>query len=81
MFLVTACCARNYIDCDSAPIELAIGLEVHAQLNSDYKLFSGRVGELAILDVGLPGSLPVVNFDNTLGVVALASLLSSKVSS
>ncbi len=81
MSLVIACCARNYLDCDSAPVELAIGLEVHAQLSSSYKLFSGHVGAVAALDVGLPGSLPVINLGDALGLNVLASLLNSKVSS
>ncbi|MCR9254771.1 MAG: Asp-tRNA(Asn)/Glu-tRNA(Gln) amidotransferase subunit GatB [Alphaproteobacteria bacterium] len=49
--------------------ELVIGLEVHAQVISDSKLFSGasaRFGadpnaQVAFLDAGMPGMLPVVN--------------------
>ncbi|XXM93259.1 MAG: hypothetical protein AAI946_00575 [Candidatus Hodgkinia cicadicola] len=71
---------RNYVVYANAPIELTIGLEVHAQLSSEYKLFSGRLDTLTTLDVGLPGSLPILNLSGTLAIEALASLLSSKVS-
>ena len=49
--------------------QMVIGLEVHIQLNTTTKLFSGspnQFGEkpntnLSLLDVALPGTLPVVN--------------------
>ena len=49
--------------------EISIGLEIHAQIASKYKLFSGastKFGEqpntqVSLLDLGLPGSLPVIN--------------------
>ncbi|AIC63804.1 aspartyl/glutamyl-tRNA(Asn/Gln) amidotransferase subunit B [Candidatus Hodgkinia cicadicola] len=80
MLLIRACSARDYLACGNTPVELSIGLEVHVQFSSSYKLFSGRLGVLAALDVGLPGSLPVVNFGDVLGVNVLASLLNSRVS-
>jgi len=56
--------------------ELVIGLEVHAQVSSDAKLFSGASTEfgaepnsnVAFVDAGMPGMLPVINE----GCVALA---------
>ncbi|AUI38881.1 Aspartyl/glutamyl-tRNA(Asn/Gln) amidotransferase subunit B [Candidatus Hodgkinia cicadicola] len=80
MSLIRACCARVYLACDGTPVELSIGLEVHVQFSSNYKLFSARSEVLAILDVGLPGSLPVVNFGDVLGLNVLASLLNSRIS-
>ncbi|MBR9763466.1 MAG: Asp-tRNA(Asn)/Glu-tRNA(Gln) amidotransferase subunit GatB [Rhodobacteraceae bacterium] len=49
--------------------ELVIGMEVHAQVSSNAKLFSGgstRFGaepnsNVALVDAGLPGMLPVIN--------------------
>ena len=56
--------------------ELVIGMEVHAQVASDAKLFSGastRFGaepnsNVAFVDAGMPGMLPVINE----GCIALA---------
>ncbi|RVV98789.1 Asp-tRNA(Asn)/Glu-tRNA(Gln) amidotransferase subunit GatB [Mesobaculum littorinae] len=56
--------------------ELVIGLEVHAQVSSKAKLFSGASTEfgaepnsnVAFVDAGMPGMLPVINE----GCVALA---------
>ncbi|PZX16236.1 aspartyl/glutamyl-tRNA(Asn/Gln) amidotransferase subunit B [Palleronia aestuarii] len=56
--------------------ELVIGLEVHAQVASDAKLFSGAStlfgaepnSNVAFVDAGMPGMLPVINE----GCVALA---------
>ena len=56
--------------------ELVIGLEVHAQVSSNAKLFSGASTEfgaepnsnVAFVDAGMPGMLPVINE----GCVALA---------
>ena len=49
--------------------ELVIGMEVHAQVSSKSKLFSGastRFGaepnsNVAFVDAGMPGMLPVIN--------------------
>ncbi|ATY93551.1 Aspartyl/glutamyl-tRNA(Asn/Gln) amidotransferase subunit B [Candidatus Hodgkinia cicadicola] len=80
MPLISTFCPRNYLLIDNAPIEISIGLEVHTQLNLLYKLFSGSLDTLTTLDVGLPGSLPVVNFSSMFGLYALASLLHAKTS-
>ncbi|XXN13730.1 MAG: hypothetical protein AAI978_00595 [Candidatus Hodgkinia cicadicola] len=67
--------------CANTPLELIMGLEVHMQLGSNYKLFSGCLDTLTALDIGLPGSLPIVNLSDVLGIDALASLICSKLSS
>lgn len=49
--------------------EIVIGLEVHVQLNTASKLFSGSKlstgaepnTQASLVDLGLPGTLPVVN--------------------
>ncbi|MDT2033687.1 MAG: Asp-tRNA(Asn)/Glu-tRNA(Gln) amidotransferase GatCAB subunit B, partial [Planktomarina sp.] len=49
--------------------ELVIGLEVHAQVSSNAKLFSGASttfgaepnSNVAFVDAGMPGMLPVIN--------------------
>ncbi|MDF1873058.1 MAG: Asp-tRNA(Asn)/Glu-tRNA(Gln) amidotransferase GatCAB subunit B, partial [Vannielia sp.] len=56
--------------------ELVIGMEVHAQVSSKAKLFSGASTQfgaepnsnVAFVDAGMPGMLPVINE----GCVALA---------
>jgi aspartyl-tRNA(Asn)/glutamyl-tRNA(Gln) amidotransferase subunit B len=53
----------------TGPFEIVIGLEIHAQILSKSKLFSGASTEfgsdpntqVALLDAGLPGMLPVLN--------------------
>ncbi len=57
------------IDGITGPWELVIGLEVHAQIISESKLFSGAATEfgaepnsqVSFIDAGFPGMLPVVN--------------------
>jgi aspartyl-tRNA(Asn)/glutamyl-tRNA(Gln) amidotransferase subunit B len=51
------------------PWEVIIGLEVHAQINSQAKLFSGAAtafgatpnSQVSFVDAGFPGMLPVIN--------------------
>jgi aspartyl-tRNA(Asn)/glutamyl-tRNA(Gln) amidotransferase subunit B len=57
------------IDGTTGPWELVIGLEVHAQVISQSKLFSGAATEfgaapnsqVSFIDAGFPGMLPVIN--------------------
>ncbi|MGA9868475.1 MAG: Asp-tRNA(Asn)/Glu-tRNA(Gln) amidotransferase subunit GatB [Acetobacteraceae bacterium] len=57
------------IDGATGPWELVIGLEVHAQVISQSKLFSGAATEfgaapnsqVSFVDAGFPGMLPVIN--------------------
>ncbi len=53
----------------SGPWELVIGLEVHAQITAQSKLFSGAAAafgaepntQVSFVDAGMPGMLPVIN--------------------
>jgi len=57
------------IDGDTGPWEVVIGLEVHAQVTSNAKLFSGAAtafgaepnSQVSFVDAGFPGMLPVIN--------------------
>ncbi|MDA0675336.1 MAG: Asp-tRNA(Asn)/Glu-tRNA(Gln) amidotransferase subunit GatB [Proteobacteria bacterium] len=57
------------IDGASGPWEVVIGLEVHAQVTSHSKLFSGAATDfgadpntqVSLIDAGMPGMLPVLN--------------------
>jgi aspartyl-tRNA(Asn)/glutamyl-tRNA(Gln) amidotransferase subunit B len=57
------------IEGESGPWELVIGLEVHAQVTSQAKLFSGAAtgfgaepnSQVSFVDAGFPGMLPVIN--------------------
>ena len=64
--------SRKYlISGDKGKWEVVIGLEVHAQVTSNSKLFSGsstKFGaepntQAALIDLGMPGVLPVLNAD------------------
>jgi aspartyl-tRNA(Asn)/glutamyl-tRNA(Gln) amidotransferase subunit B len=60
---------KDWLSGETGDWELIIGLEVHAQIASKSKLFSGASTEfgaepntqVALVDAGLPGMLPVVN--------------------
>ena len=57
------------IEGNTGPWELVIGLEVHAQVISNSKLFSGAAtafgaepnSQVSFIDAGFPGMLPVIN--------------------
>jgi len=57
------------IEGESGPWELVIGLEVHAQVISETKLFSGAAtafgaapnSQVSLVDAAMPGMLPVLN--------------------
>jgi aspartyl-tRNA(Asn)/glutamyl-tRNA(Gln) amidotransferase subunit B len=59
----------NLIDGETGPWEVVIGMEVHAQVTSKAKLFSGAStvfgGEpnshVSLVDAAMPGMLPVIN--------------------
>ena len=61
--------ARGLVKTESGLWEIVIGLEVHAQVSSQSKLFSGAATSFAAdpnskvspVDAGMPGMLPVVN--------------------
>jgi aspartyl-tRNA(Asn)/glutamyl-tRNA(Gln) amidotransferase subunit B len=60
---------KNYIKGNTGPWEIVVGLEVHAQITSKAKLFSGAStdfgaepnSQVDYLDAGMPGMLPVLN--------------------
>lgn len=60
---------RYYYDGASGPWEIVIGLEVHAQITSHSKLFSGAATafgaepntQVSFIDAAMPGMLPVLN--------------------
>ncbi len=59
----------SLIEGHGGPWEMVIGLEIHAQVVSDAKLFSGAATtfgaepntQVALVDAALPGMLPVIN--------------------
>lgn len=59
----------NFIKGNTGNWEYVIGLEVHAQISSKSKLFSGAATEfggqpnsqVSLIDAGMPGMLPVLN--------------------
>ncbi len=61
--------SKNLIKGNTGDWEIIIGLEVHAQINTRSKLFSGASTEfgqepnenVAFVDAGMPGMLPVLN--------------------
>ncbi|HLT78727.1 MAG TPA: Asp-tRNA(Asn)/Glu-tRNA(Gln) amidotransferase subunit GatB [Ferrovibrio sp.] len=60
---------KNYIQGATGPWEIVIGMEVHAQVTSKSKLFSGASTEfgaepnhqVSLVDAAMPGMLPVIN--------------------
>jgi len=60
---------NNLIKGNTGDWEIIIGLEVHAQINTESKLFSGASTEfgqepnqnVSFIDAGMPGMLPVLN--------------------
>jgi aspartyl-tRNA(Asn)/glutamyl-tRNA(Gln) amidotransferase subunit B len=60
---------ENFIEGGTGPWEVVIGLEVHAQVTSKSKLFSGASAEyggepnshVSLVDAAMPGMLPVIN--------------------
>ncbi|MBN9532757.1 MAG: Asp-tRNA(Asn)/Glu-tRNA(Gln) amidotransferase subunit GatB [Alphaproteobacteria bacterium] len=61
--------ASKYIEGSTGPWEIVIGMEVHAQVSSNAKLFSGASAEfgaepnahVSFVDAAMPGMLPVIN--------------------
>ena len=59
----------SYVEGATGPWEVVIGLEVHAQVTSQSKLFSGAATafgaepncQVSLVDAGMPGMLPVIN--------------------
>ena len=61
--------SSNYISGKTGDWEIVIGLEIHAQVLSSSKLFSGASTEfgkdpnhnVSLVDAAMPGMLPVIN--------------------
>ena len=61
--------ASNLIKGETGDWEVIVGMEVHAQVNSKAKLFSGASTEfggepnahVSLVDAAMPGMLPVIN--------------------
>lgn len=61
--------STHYIEGRTGPWEVVLGLEIHAQIATNSKLFSGSAREgdegansrVSFFDAGMPGMLPVVN--------------------
>jgi aspartyl-tRNA(Asn)/glutamyl-tRNA(Gln) amidotransferase subunit B len=61
--------STKYIEGAEGPWEIVIGMEVHAQVLSNSKLFSGAAtafgaepnAQVSFVDAGMPGMLPVIN--------------------
>ena len=61
--------ADNLIEGETGPWEIVIGMEIHAQVTSNAKLFSGASTEfggepnshVSLVDAAMPGMLPVIN--------------------
>ncbi|HWK33199.1 MAG TPA: Asp-tRNA(Asn)/Glu-tRNA(Gln) amidotransferase GatCAB subunit B, partial [Hyphomicrobium sp.] len=61
--------ARNLIEGATGDWEVIVGLEVHAQVASQSKLFSGAAtsfgadpnSHVSLIDAAMPGMLPVIN--------------------
>jgi aspartyl-tRNA(Asn)/glutamyl-tRNA(Gln) amidotransferase subunit B len=59
----------NLIEGETGPWEVVIGMEIHAQVTSNSKLFSGASTEfggepnshVSLVDAAMPGMLPVIN--------------------
>ena len=60
---------KNFVQGETGEWEVIIGLEVHAQVASQSKLFSGASAkfggepnsQVSLVDAGMPGMLPVIN--------------------
>lgn len=75
------------IEGESGPWEVVIGLEVHAQVMSNAKLFSGAAtafgaepnAQVSFIDAGFPGMLPVINRECVAQAVRTGLGLNAKV--
>ena len=75
------------IEGTTGPWELVIGLEVHAQVTSQSKLFSGAAtafgaepnSQVSFIDAGFPGMLPVINAECVAQAVRTGLGLNAKI--
>lgn len=77
----------NLISTESGDWELVIGLEVHAQVTSKAKLFSGAAtdfgaepnSQVSLVDAAMPGMLPVINSECVAQAVRTGLGLNAKI--
>ena len=75
------------IEGNTGPWEIVVGLEVHAQVTSQAKLFSGAAtafgaepnSQVSFIDAGFPGMLPVINRECVAQAVRTGLGLNAKV--
>ena len=78
---------QDFIPGDTGPWELIVGMEVHAQVASEAKLFSGAATgygaapntQVSLVDAGMPGMLPVINAECVRQAVKTGLGLNAKV--
>ena len=78
---------RNLIEGTTGPWEVVIGMEVHAQVTSNAKLFSGASTEfgaepnsqVSLVDAAMPGMLPVPNRECIRQAVRTGMALDAKI--
>src|SRR5258708_30146897 len=79
--------ARKLLKGDTGDWEVVIGLEIHAQVTSNAKLFSGASTEfggepnshVSLVDAAMPGMLPVINLECVKQVVRTGLGLNAKI--
>src|SRR6202795_4563974 len=77
----------NLIEGAPGPWEVVIGMEVHAQVTSNAKLFSGASTEfggepnshVSLVDAAMPGMLPVINEECVRQAVRTGLALNAKI--
>ena len=75
------------IEGGGGPWEVVIGLEVHAQVVSRAKLFSGAAAafgaepnaQVSFVDAAFPGMLPVINQMVAAGIVTLPGIMTGQI--
>ena len=79
--------AKNLIEGATGQWEVIVGLEVHAQIASRSKLFSGAATEfggepnshVSLVDAAMPGMLPVINAECIAQAVRTGLWLNAKI--
>src|SRR5687767_2792458 len=78
---------KNYIEGATGQWEVIVGLEVHAQVASQSKLFSGAAtafgaepnSHVSLVDAAMPGMLPVINAECVAQAVRTGLGLNAKI--
>jgi aspartyl-tRNA(Asn)/glutamyl-tRNA(Gln) amidotransferase subunit B len=85
----TAAKPSKFIKGATGDWEIVIGMEVHAQVNSQAKLFSGAAtafgaapnSQVSLIDAAMPGMLPVINQECVAQAVRTGLALNAKINS